>query len=398
MRRSTQITATDLFCGAGGSSTGLKSAGVEVYMAANHWALAIETHNTNHPQTDHFCADVSQVHPGKFPSTTILWASPECTNHSIAKGKKRTVNRGQLSLGEDYAPLATEAEDRSRATMWDVVRFSEHHRYDLVVVENVVDIWDWSLLPAWFAAMDALGYASKPLFLNSMFFWPTPQSRDRVYVVFWRKGNRAPDLDFHPPSWCWECSGEVAGVQAWKKPGAPHGRYRAQYIYVCPKCRRQVAPFVYPAASAIDWGLRGERIGDRKKALADATMARIQAGIDRYWTTPGVLDTSYDGARPPRDVTTSPLFTQTGRQTQALYIPLIAHLRGTHASAIAGSTRSAGEPIGTLTGGGIHHGVVESPDALYVKNYGPAAKAGPMTHPVSDPLGTVTAQDHHALL
>lgn len=47
------LTVTDLFCGAGGSSSGAQAvAGVRVRMATNHWALAIETHNLNHPDTD----------------------------------------------------------------------------------------------------------------------------------------------------------------------------------------------------------------------------------------------------------------------------------------------------------------------------------------------------------
>jgi len=48
------LTLTDLFCGAGGSSTGATSIpGVSVKIAANHWQLAVDTHNTNHPSTDH---------------------------------------------------------------------------------------------------------------------------------------------------------------------------------------------------------------------------------------------------------------------------------------------------------------------------------------------------------
>ena len=42
------LTLTDLFCGAGGSSTGAIAApGIEVRVASNHWQLAVETHNTN---------------------------------------------------------------------------------------------------------------------------------------------------------------------------------------------------------------------------------------------------------------------------------------------------------------------------------------------------------------
>lgn len=56
------LTLTDMFCGAGGSSTGATQIpDVEVIVAANHWQLAIDTHAQNHPTTDHRCADLSQV-------------------------------------------------------------------------------------------------------------------------------------------------------------------------------------------------------------------------------------------------------------------------------------------------------------------------------------------------
>ena len=54
------------------------------------------------------------------PRTDLLWASPECTNHSRAKGRKLPT---QPDLFGDVLPDA--AADRSRATMWDVVRFTE---------------------------------------------------------------------------------------------------------------------------------------------------------------------------------------------------------------------------------------------------------------------------------
>ncbi|KEP72637.1 DNA methyltransferase, partial [Microbacterium sp. SUBG005] len=89
------LTVTDLFCGAGGSSSGLVEAGYRVVIAANHWALAIESHQINHPDTDHSQADISQVNPAYFPKTHVLWGSPECTNHSIAKGVKRQRQQDQ---------------------------------------------------------------------------------------------------------------------------------------------------------------------------------------------------------------------------------------------------------------------------------------------------------------
>lgn len=210
-----------------------------------------------------------------------------CTNHSVAKGRKRPDAQPDL-FGET---LPDEAAERSRATMWDVPRFAEHHRYRAVIVENVVDVARWVMWPAWLQAMTLLGYQHRVVFLNSMHAPAiaaprAPQSRDRLYVVFWRDGQRAPDLDVRPLAWCGSCDREVAAIQSWKRPDRePWGRYRAQYVYRCPNvnCRHAVVePYADPAATAIDWSLRGQRIGDRDRPLSAKTLARIRAGLERY--------------------------------------------------------------------------------------------------------------------
>ena len=61
--RSSDITVTDMFCGAGGSSIGAHANGLNVRLAMNHWKLAIETHNTNFQNTDHACTDVQACEP-----------------------------------------------------------------------------------------------------------------------------------------------------------------------------------------------------------------------------------------------------------------------------------------------------------------------------------------------
>lgn len=88
------FSVTDLFCGAGGSSLGATQAcrgdrGVQIRIAVNHWRKAVDSHAANFHDTDHDCADISQVHPSRYPRTSILIASPECTNYTRAKGKKR---------------------------------------------------------------------------------------------------------------------------------------------------------------------------------------------------------------------------------------------------------------------------------------------------------------------
>src|SRR3569833_252203 len=133
--KNSYITVTDQFCGAGGSSQGVRNyartvgGGIEVKLAMNHWKLAVETHATNFPEADHDCADISASDPRRYNSTDILITSPECTNHSVSNGKKKP--KKQLNMFDKAFP--DEAADRSRATMWDVVRFAEYHKYNIII-------------------------------------------------------------------------------------------------------------------------------------------------------------------------------------------------------------------------------------------------------------------------
>lgn len=443
------LTVTDLFCGAGGSSSGAEQVpGVRVRMAANHWALAIETHNRNLPHADHDVADISQVDPRRYPTTDLLWASPECTNHSQAKGIRRADR--QPSLFDD-APLPPAAAERSRATMFDVLRFAERHQYRAIVVENVVDVRDWLLWPAWVTGLGNLGYDYQVVYLNSMFAQaagaPAPQSRDRLYVVAWRRGNRAPDLArwTRPPAWCPSCELTVRPLQAWKNPDRPRGRYRQQYLYRCPTvaCRgAEVYPGVLPAAVAIDWALEGVRIGDRARPLAAKTLARIEAGLRRYarpihleaagntyerpgyaraWpvdepfktmhTTPSKAmvvpagGTWNDTAQPVSE----PFRTRTTRDTEALVVPLEGRdglnvrtagqpartQTGRLQDALVvplrnnGVARPADEhPVPTVAAAGNHH-------AMVMRNNTGGAE---MSTPADEPLRTITTKGHQSLV
>jgi DNA (cytosine-5)-methyltransferase 1 len=396
------LTVTDLFCGAGGSSSGaIQIPGVRIRMAANHWKLAVETHNTNHPDADHDCADISQVDPRRYPATDILWVSPECTNHSQAKGKRRDERQPDL-FGE---VLPDEASERSRATMWDVCRFVEAMKlrgrpYRGFVVENVVDVRQWMFFDAWTIALRSAGYCLHFVHLNSMFAQgagaPAPQSRDRWYCVGHQAGNRCPDLArwTSPPAWCPQCDKRVRAVQAWKVPSRPWGRYRQQYTYVCasPRCGREVFPGVLPAAVAIDWTLPAERIGDRAKPLAPKTLARVEAGLRRY-ARPITVQTGgssrHDGSRTwPTD---QPMTTQTCQPTKAVACPpfLTIHRGGPDEL----RTAPIDGPAPTLTASGNHLGTVVPPMLV------PAGGTwNDSAQPVWEPFRTRTTRDTEALV
>lgn len=286
-RKNSYLTVTDQFCGAGGSSQGVREfsneigGGIEVKMALNHWDLAIETHNTNFPDTDHHCTDISACDPRRYPSTDILITSPECTVHSPAGGRKRK-NIAQMDCFTPYKPNAD--EDRSRATMWDVPRFAEYHNYNAIIVENVVEARDWILWNTWLQAMHKLGYQHKCCYFNSMHFQPTPQSRDRMYVVFWKKGNTAPDLDLRPKSFCKKCCKDVESVQWWKDPNKKWGKFgdkkRGQYFYRCSECHEHVEPYYFAAFNIIDWTIPGRPL--HVAVRSKNTMRRIVLGLDKY--------------------------------------------------------------------------------------------------------------------
>lgn len=186
------ITAIDLFAGGGGASTGLEMVpGVRVAVAVDNWPVALDTHRLNHPRTRHDCADISQVDPARYPATDMLWASPSCTHHSKAQGKRR-VRGAVASVPAGLAELAALEPDRSRATALDVVRFAEHHRYRWIIVENVPELLSWALYPHWLACLtDGLGYRHRVVRLDAADVG-VPQHRRRAFIQLWRE-DREPD-------------------------------------------------------------------------------------------------------------------------------------------------------------------------------------------------------------
>jgi DNA (cytosine-5)-methyltransferase 1 len=457
------VAVDDLFCGAGGSSLGAELGGARLRLGLNHWERAVQTHATNFQHADHDCADISALTTSQIPryvsGSEILLASPECTNHSLAKGARRRPAQAP-SLFDD-GPAGDAEQDRSRATMWDVIRFCEQAQlkgrpYRFVVVENVVDVVKWGygddggLFNAWLLAMEALGYQHECVYLNSMICWPTPQSRDRIYVVCWLRGVRRPNLRFDPRCWCPGCTRIVDGRQTWKQPaghaklGRVWGRYGAQYFYTCPDCRGPVLPAVFPAMSIIDWRLEAERIGDRQKPLAPNTRRRIRVGLERLASEPFAIRLTHGGAPRPltlpvvtltqrhdaamvlpvagntfertpgnraRDAHLVPLDTLHTTHDRAVVVPLaaakrlahldapglssgaraeaaIAHPRGVAEIQRHGDVRPVHEPVHTVRAGGQHHAIV-------MRNNNGGAE---MSTPPHEPIRTLTSRGHQALV
>lgn len=276
---------TDLFCGAGGSTTGaLQVPGVRVDLAVNHWATGIAAHAANHPDVEHREADISQLAPDLLPYTELLWASPPCTSYSQAAPQR---------------PEAAVAS--SRSTAFDVLRIAEHRvdrgrAYAAILVENVPEFATWRFFSDWTRMLGTLGYEHRIVHLNSAAANITgpsaPQLRDRMYVIAWRTGATAPDFDqlLSPHATCPTC-GPVRARQVYRKPvgewsyrgvaGVSAGRYRFQYDLRCPDCDAITRPLAPTARHALDLSVPGQGVLARSRPLVERTVERISAGMRR---------------------------------------------------------------------------------------------------------------------
>lgn len=248
------VRAADLFCGAGGTSTGLYKAAdllgkkVEL-LAVNHWPVAIATHSSNHKLASHLCHGLDGVDPRKIIKggrLDLLVASPECTHHSNARGG-RPMN------------------DQSRASAWHVIRWLEALDVRGLIVENVREFQNWGplgrdgrpiksrkgeLFQAWLGAIRALGYNVDHKVLNAADYGD-PTTRQRLFVLA-KKGRK---------------------TIVWPEP--THARDSGQDLFGARKPWRA-------AREIIDWSDSGTSIFNRKKSLSPNTIRRIQAGLRKF--------------------------------------------------------------------------------------------------------------------
>ena len=257
MKRKKKVTAVDLFCGAGGTSTGLALACKKIkakdvrLTAINHWTVAVQSHKKNHPWANHLCESVERIDPRKaVPSgrLNILVASPECTNHSIARGG-RPIN------------------DQSRATAWHVLKWAQELYIDNILIENVREFAQWGPLGAdgkplkkkkgetyraFIEALRSLGYRVEDRVLNAADYGDAT-TRERLFIIARRPAHKR--------------------IQ-WPEPS--HAKDAANGDLF-----RKLKPW-RPAKEIIDWQIPGQSIFGRKKPLASATIERIAAGIEKF--------------------------------------------------------------------------------------------------------------------
>ncbi|MGK5731392.1 DNA cytosine methyltransferase [Streptomyces sp. URMC 124] len=387
-------TAVDLFSGFGGLTKGIEDAGFDTIMAANHKRYKVEVHEANHPQAEHWIADLvnpesSDYHSARdLPPADLLAAGVSCVNHSLANTIRAYEQGATLFELEDpdYEAQVTRSE-RDRATANCVLQYAAKHHPRLILVECTTQLTSWGpALPGrkkvgdgstyryWLKQFDLLGYNHRVLYLNSQFFG-VPQSRDRGYWVFVDKSLPMPDLEHRPVSRCGRCDKDVEAVWTWKTgiPASGTVMYGKQYEYRCPSCRRPVVPPMTPSLAALDLSDLGTRIGDKPiktfkdgfvGPLARSSMARAERCRQRFADFPAILMPA-KGVHGSERLLLQPMATQTSQQETAILStgPVIQPLwaqgaaEGLTAPPMAlavdnfqGAARGAGEPLPTQVG------------------------------------------------
>ncbi len=352
-----RLYCADLFCGAGGTSSGLVAAAHELgldveLIAINHWPVAIATHSANYPWARHICARIEEVQPRDIVPggrLHLLVASPECTFHSVARGGR---------------PI----EDQKRVPAWGVIQWVQELFVDSVLIENVPEFKRWGPLgangkplkrragetyQAFLQALRSLGYRVEEKVLCCADYGDAT-TRRRLFIVATRKGAPAWPVPSHGPR-------EKITIQSSLFP-------------------KSLQPW-RPAREIIDWELKGKNIFGRKKPLAEKTMRRIAAGMKKIngLDIEPFLVMLY-GTNSTRSVDQPlPTITASGQHI-GLCEPFIL------SQASGGAPRPVEEPVPTICA----RGAVQMVEPFLIPFFGEREDQEPRTHTVDEPVPTVT--------
>lgn len=261
-----KLLIVDLFCGAGGTTTGFSQAQIngndcaKIIACVNHDPIAIKSHWANHPEVKHFEEDIRTLPLGpllelcekmkkKYPDAMlVLWASLECTNFSKAKG-------GQ----------PRDADSRTLAE--HLFRYIDILPLDAIKIENVEEFMSWGPLDEkgkpvsrfegrdflkWVGKIRKRGYAYDYRLLNSADYG-AHTSRTRYFGLFAKS---------HYPM---------------VFPSATHAKKNKSGDLF----GGQLAPWK-PVKEVLDLDDHGRDIFERNKPLSEKTLQRIYAGLIKY--------------------------------------------------------------------------------------------------------------------
>lgn len=362
-----KMLVADLLCGAGGSSTGAQRAlaelGLEMELVCvNHWPVAIDTHQRNHPEARHYVQDISTVRPHILVPEgylDLLMASPTCTHHSVARGGKPT-------------------SDQQRSDPWHIITWLTELRVKRVIIENVWEFCGWGPVDhrtgkpvasrkgeyfhAWIETMKRLGFELEWRKLNAADYGDaTTRSR---FILMGRSDGRKVTwpMPTHRKRGT-DAGGLFDAMQPWR-----------------------------PAREIIDWQIKGRSIFNRKKPLAAKTLARIYAGAVKFnWPEPFIV------------------VLRNHMAAQGLDAPLPAIMaNGTHIGIAepiilsqhnSGSARTPGDPLPTITTGGAGAETREGcARPMLVEPFVLSQGAGGVPREVAKPLPTIPGGGAHALI
>lgn len=269
MNDNIKLLYIDLFCGAGGTSTGVEKATfhgdkcAKVIACVNHDANAIASHSANHPDALHFTEDIRTLELSPLVAHTkrmlflhpdaqlVLWASLECTNFSKAKGG-----------------MPRDADSRTLAE--HLFRYIEALRPDYIQIENVEEFMSWG-------DMDENGHPISKDKGKSYVRWVNNVCKYGYYFD-WRILNAA---DY----------GAYTSRKRFFGQFALHGRPIAFPKATHTKCPAKCEPSLFPddniqpwkpVREVLDLNDEGESIFGRKKPLVEKTLERIYAGLIKF--------------------------------------------------------------------------------------------------------------------
>ncbi len=174
----------DLFCGSGGSSWGARAAGARIVCGVDADATARNAYAENFPEARALRFKMTRnTRPSEFGDLgriNLLLASPECTNHTIARGS-RPINH------------------HSRATARFVLNFAAVLLPRWIVIENVTQMKAWKGYDDLVGELRGLEYKVLPLTLDARSFG-VPQQRRRLFILCDRERDPVSPVPAVPPT------------------------------------------------------------------------------------------------------------------------------------------------------------------------------------------------------
>lgn len=390
----------DLFCGAGGTSTGVESARyrgkkcAKVIACVNHDANAIASHAANHPDALHCTEDIRtldlthlvahvngmrKVYPDAF---VVLWASLECTNFSKAKGGR-----------------PRDADSRTLAD--HLFRYIASLKPDFIQIENVEEFMSWGDLDengkpvSKDAGMCYREWVEKVIYGYHEYIYNTYP--DILYM-----GNRErerPAISYHYDHRILN-SADYGAYTSRRRFFGIFARHGLPIVFPEPTHARNGSSHLFgslqpwkPVRDVLDFDDEGESIFGRKKPLVDATLERIYAGLIKFvaggkeWFMVKYSSMSQKGRYyAPSIEDPCPTIATQGRLDVAQVKFMAKHFSGRPEGKVASIDR----PSGAVTA--VDHHSIVSADFLSTY-YGNGFNT-----PLSDPAPTVTTKDRFQLV